>query len=91
MTDTTPTQSFAERTRGVIGRMAPVAPESVRDEQRLIEDLGFDSIRLMELTVALEIVFGLPRHNPQQLADVLRVGDVVDLVARESSGAGANR
>lgn len=81
MTDTDTGAATADRTRALIARMAPTQPESVRDDQRLIEDLGFDSIRLMELTVALERGFGLPRHTPQQLAGVLRVADVIVLTA----------
>ncbi|MFF2549512.1 acyl carrier protein [Nocardia sp. NPDC058058] len=72
---------IAARTRTLIAHMAPEPPNTVLDEQRLIEDLGFDSIRLMELTVALERGFGLPRYAPEQLTDVRRVGDVITLVA----------
>lgn len=79
---------LADRTRSLIARMAPEAPAEVSDEQRLIEDLGFDSIRLMELTVALERVFELPRQNPEQLVDVLKVADVIRLV-ESNSGQGA--
>lgn len=81
--------SLAGRTRALIARMSPGGARSVADGQRLIEDLGFDSIRLMELTVALERVFTLPRHNPEQLAGVLKVGDVVALVAAETAERGA--
>ncbi|MBO0856162.1 MAG: acyl carrier protein [Nocardia sp.] len=82
------TETLADRVRALVLRMAPQEPAEVSDEQHLIEDLGFDSIRLMELTVALERVFTLPRQNPQHLVDVLTVGDVVRLVA-EQQGAPA--
>lgn len=78
-------ENLADRTRSLIVRMAPEAPAEVNDDERLIEDLGFDSIRLMELTVALERVFALPRQNPEQLVDVLKVGDVVRLVQNQST------
>ncbi|NLE79632.1 MAG: acyl carrier protein [Rhodococcus sp.] len=78
-------ENLADRTRSLIVRMAPEAPAEVNDDERLIEDLGFDSIRLMELTVALERVFALPRQNPEQLVDVLKVGDVVRLVQSQST------
>lgn len=78
---------LATATRDLIGRMAPDPPAAITDDQRLIEDLGFDSIRLVELTIALERTFSLPRHDPAQLVDVLRVGDVVELVARERLAA----
>lgn len=66
----------------LIRRLAPGDPKALADDQRLIEDLGYDSIRLLELTIAIERTFGLPRHAPAELVDVLRVGDVVELVRR---------
>ncbi|MFB8001454.1 acyl carrier protein [Nocardia sp. NPDC056000] len=83
--------TIAARTRTLIAHMAPEPPSAVSDEQRLIEDLGFDSIRLMELTVALERGFGLPRYAPEQLTNVLRVGDVVTLVATTLGTVGGTR
>ncbi|MGN2640872.1 acyl carrier protein [Nocardia takedensis] len=72
----------ADRVRGIITKMAPRPPEALADEDRLVEDLGFDSLRLMELTVVLERGFGLPRHRPEELIGVWRVGEVVALVER---------
>ncbi len=81
----------AETVRTVIAMMAPgrdgagaphpVSPEALRADDRLREDLGFDSLRLIELTVALEEAFGLPPFPAERLAGVLRVGDVVELIA----------
>ncbi|KAA0025086.1 acyl carrier protein [Antrihabitans cavernicola] len=59
----------------------PTQPDALQGAQRLIEDLGFDSIRLMELTVTLERGFALPRYKPDQLADVRTVDDVITLVS----------
>ncbi|WP_248492040.1 acyl carrier protein [Tsukamurella sp. PLM1] len=64
----------------------PVPPESLRGEDRLREDLGFDSVRLIELTVALEDAFGLPPFPSERLAGVLRVRDVVDLISDAPEG-----
>ncbi|MVU80437.1 acyl carrier protein [Nocardia sp. ET3-3] len=72
----------AERVRRIVGGMAPRPAADLGDDLRLIEDLGFDSLRLMELTVVLERGFDLPRYRPEQLMGVLRVGQVVDLVIR---------
>ncbi|WP_225727026.1 MULTISPECIES: acyl carrier protein [unclassified Nocardia] len=71
----------ADRVRGLISAMAPDRGVPVEDGRRLIEDLGFDSLRLMELTVVLERAFDLPRYRPEELIGVRRVGDVVELIA----------
>ncbi|MFI9505048.1 acyl carrier protein [Nocardia sp. NPDC052566] len=70
----------AVRVRELIHAMAPDQRACPADEHRLVQDLGFDSLRLMELTVVLERSFGLPRYRPDELAGVWRVGEVVDLV-----------
>ncbi|WP_327140617.1 acyl carrier protein [Nocardia sp. NBC_01327] len=74
--------AVAARIRDIVAAMAPQPPAEFADTQRLIEDLGYDSLRLMELTVVLERSFGLPRYRPEDLMGVLRVGQVIDLVAR---------
>ncbi|QBS43681.1 MULTISPECIES: acyl carrier protein [Nocardia] len=73
--------AVAERVRKLVYAMAPDPQGPAEDSQRLIEDLGFDSLRLMELTVVLERSFGLPRYKPEQLVGVRRVGEVIGLVA----------
>lgn len=77
----------AQRVHEIIATMAPGTPESVSDDQDLIADLGFDSLRLMELTVVLERTFGLPPYRPEQLAGVLTVGAVVTLIERSLAAA----
>lgn len=81
-TDTAP----AERVRDLIRAMAPEQNVEVRDDRSLTTDLGFDSLRLMELTFVLERAFDLPRYRPEQLAGVLRVGQVVDLISASVAG-----
>jgi acyl carrier protein len=52
-------------------------PEDVAPDARLVDDLGFDSVRLIELTMALERALGLPPQRPESLATITTVDDVV--------------
>ena len=70
-----------ERVRKLVAAMAPASGAVASDEQRLIEDLGFNSLRLMELTVVLERTFELPQYRPEQLVGVRTVGDVIALIS----------
>jgi acyl carrier protein len=86
----------AESMRGRILRfIAAMAPPlepgntTVTGPERLIDDLGFDSVRLIELMMVLERAFGLPTHHPEQLAEVYRVDDVVALTLSASEPEGA--
>jgi acyl carrier protein len=78
--------ALAERVRGLVCAMAPDQGAPAGDDRCLVEDLGFDSLRLMELTVVLERAFGLPRYRPEQLVGVRRVGEVIALVGRSVAG-----
>ncbi|MEU9186129.1 hypothetical protein AB0D14_16580 [Streptomyces sp. NPDC048484] len=60
--------------------MAPQPVQEVRTEIRLVEDLGYDSLRLIELAIALERAFALPEIGVHRSTTVVSVGDVVDLV-----------
>ena len=46
----------------------------------LIDDLGYTSLRLLELCIAVERAFALPPLEQDALARVRTVGDLVDLV-----------
>ncbi|WP_433623256.1 acyl carrier protein [Nocardia sp. CA-120079] len=77
----------ADKVRRIVLAMAPEPPAELSDEHRLVEDLGFDSLRLMELTVVLERAFELPRYRPEQLVGVRRVDAVIALVSGSSAAA----
>ena len=76
-------QEFAEPERQKVIRLITALavprrmPEDVAADARLIDDLGFDSVRLIELTMALERAFGLPPQRPENLATITTVDDVV--------------
>jgi acyl carrier protein len=66
----------------VVAAMAPRPAAELSDVTRLVADLAYDSVRLIELSMALERRFALGYLDEGQLATVSTVGDVVDLVAR---------
>ncbi|HMJ01337.1 MAG TPA: phosphopantetheine-binding protein [Conexibacter sp.] len=67
----------AEAVRIVVA-MAPRAVAQPTPETRLVEDLGYDSLRLVELGIALEERFDVEVADPESfraetLADVERI------------------
>ncbi len=79
----------------IVAAMAPVQGVPVEDRSALVADLGYDSLRLLELTFALERRFAPAVLDTGRLADVRTVGDLAGLVAqareraREQAGAEA--
>lgn len=67
-------------TYAVIRAMARREPDDMAGELSLTEDLGFDSLRLIELGIAAEQHFGLPPVDLERAVTVTTVEDVVRLV-----------
>ncbi|MHC3821048.1 phosphopantetheine-binding protein (plasmid) [Streptomyces sp. NBC_00341] len=65
----------------IVGAMAPVPDTELTDETALAADLGYDSLRLIELTLALEQGFALPELGAHETATAGTLGDVVRLVS----------
>ena len=72
----------------VIAAMAPQPGDGIGAGTRLRDDLMFDSMRLIELSMALEQHFGLPPLDLGESVDVTTAGDIVGMV-RRSLGAAA--
>jgi len=64
----------------IIEKMGRAGPGPVSDETRLAEDLGFDSLRLIELAIIIEKAFGLSPLDLESACAVRTVRDVTDLV-----------
>jgi acyl carrier protein len=84
----TQTNALTGHVREIIGRLAPAgAPEPVADA-RLVEDLGYDSLAVIELALELERELGLPRLQEEEAMDIVTVGQVEALVAGALNHAG---
>ncbi|KAB2957436.1 MAG: acyl carrier protein [Thermoanaerobaculia bacterium] len=66
---------IAEVARRHLGIEAPLAPG-----QRLVEDLGLDSLRLLTLAAEVENRFRVTL-DPEDEARIATVGDLVDVLA----------
>lgn len=79
-------QIFA-RVAEVLIESFDLAPEQVRPESHLIDDLDLDSIDAIDLVVGLEEETGLA-VSESELKTIRRVGDIVDLVHGKLAGRG---
>ncbi|MEZ5312436.1 MAG: acyl carrier protein [Thermoanaerobaculia bacterium] len=57
------------------------------EEQRLVEDLAFDSLKLLTLAAEVENRFAF-RIEPDEEAAIVTIGDLVDLVGRKRADRG---
>jgi acyl carrier protein len=68
--------------RRLIEQLAPVRDVEISAETELGVDLGYESLRLMELATAIEDHFGLDEITEDDAAEADTVGEVEDMVVR---------
>lgn len=68
--------------RRLIEQLAPVRGVEISPSTELGVDLGYESLRLMELATALEDHFELDEITEDDAAEAETVGEVEDLVVR---------
>lgn len=80
-----PSDIFAAVGR-LIGELSRTPPDAVGADDRLLEDLGLDSLQTMELLSRLAEEFDVD-PDMDAVVNVTRVKDVVALLARELAAA----
>lgn len=65
----------------IVREMAPSGVTDVRPDTNLVGELGFDSLGLVELLVALEDTLDLPPLDDKALAGMARVADLERVVS----------
>jgi acyl carrier protein len=80
---------LSERTQGtsahtvvfeIVAELAPSVTAELSPDTELVGELGYDSLGLLELVVALEDALDLPPIESEELAGVDRVADVERVV-----------
>ena len=68
-----------QRVKDIIVEQLGVKPDQVTPEAKFIEDLGADSLDIVELIMALEEEFGIEVPD-EQAEKLLNVGDVIKYI-----------
>ena len=70
-----------EKIRELVAVQFAVNEDSIMRETIFIDDLGADSLDIVELTMALEEEFAIPEVLEEDLKEIVTVGDLVDYVS----------
>lgn len=71
-----------EKIQRLICEQFVIEPEQVTRETSFVDDLGADSLDIVELTMAIEEEFSLPEVSDDELRQIVTIGDLVDYVSR---------
>ena len=75
-------QEIFERMQGIISEQFGVEETSVTESTSFEEDLGADSVDLVELVMAMEDEFKIGEVGEDELAGLSTVGDCVKFLAK---------
>ena len=73
-----------EQVKEVIVEQLNVSPEEVKPESNFVEDLGADSLDVVEMIMALEERFGIEIPD-SEAENIKTVQDVVDYIEKHKS------
>ena len=73
----------AERARTIVVQQLVVDPDEVIDSATFIDDLGADSLDMVELTIKFEREFGF-EISDDAAESILTVGDAVRLIEKNA-------
>jgi acyl carrier protein len=76
---TRPEQQILDALRDILADIAGVPPEDVQPDRTLVDDLGIDSLTLVEVAAAVQDVFEVEVPD-EGLLELKTVGDVIALV-----------
>ena len=70
-----------ERLRSLIAEQFSVSEDSIDMDTSFTDDLGADSLDVVELTMALEEEFDIPETDEEVLYKLITVGDVFKYIS----------
>ena len=68
--------------KALIAEQLGVDADTITLEAALVEDLGVDSLDLVELSMALEDEFGIEEMSEEDMANIKTVGDLVEYLGK---------
>jgi len=77
-------EETAEKVKSIIVEQLGVPPEDVNEEASFIEDLGADSLDIVELIMALEEEYDI-EISDDDAEKIQAVGDAINYVAEHTS------
>ena len=69
-----------ERLCNILAEQFGVEPETIKPETTFVEDLGADSLDLVELMMSIEEEFDVGEISEQDAAKIKTVGDVLEIM-----------
>ena len=70
-----------EKLRAIIAEQFTISEDSITMDTAFIDDLGVDSLDVVELTMAIEEAFDVPEFDDALIAELVTVGDLYHFIS----------
>jgi acyl carrier protein len=67
---------------GIIAKRLKIDPSAITLDSRFVEDLGADSLAVMDIVIKIEEKFGLDEIPDEELEKMKRVRDAVEYIKK---------
>ena len=78
--------NMADKVRKIVAEQLDVSVDKVTDDARFIEDLGADSLAVVEIVLSFETEFGIDIPD-EVTSEMHTVGDVIAYIAKHVKNA----
>ena len=81
-------QEIIKLTNQVFEDSFEIEKELLKEEMNIFQDLGLDSLDIVDLVVALQEKFGVKIRNDERIKDIRTLGDIYKfIIALKAEGA----
>jgi acyl carrier protein len=77
-------RTITNKIKEIIGRVTGCSPEGISDSATFVDDLGLDSLAILEIAVDMENEFKV-RASDEELQGIRSIQDSVALILRHAS------
>jgi len=70
-----------EKLRGIIAQQLSISETVISMDTSFADDLGVDSLDVVELTMAVEEAFDVPEFDDELISGLVTVGDLVAFIS----------
>ena len=82
MTETQLEKDVTRKVNEVLEESFEVEPSMLRPESRIFDDLGLDSLDIVDLVAALQAKFKVKARGEEEVRNIRTVGDIYALVIK---------
>jgi len=72
-----------EKLCAILAEQFSINETSITMDTNFIDDLGVDSLDVVELTMAIEEAFNVPEFDDALIAELITVGDLFDFISEK--------